>query len=201
MADRYSRLTLGIRLLQEDHKWLVMSASNEGVSVHLLDSRVVWHVSNWQKKGRNLLGEALEAIDCLCRAYQKQLRRQRYIEREYQKQLRYERNLRRVYERQLRHERNMRRAYEIRLRDERARRRAYEKRLRRQRDYYERPTAAAAETHNDALYGPRVAKLLDLAVCSDSDGEARAAFAKARALHRLAVLLPPGAQASGTVCR
>lgn len=197
MADRYSEPNLGVRLLQEDHKWLVLSGNNKGMSVHLVDSHAVWHFRNWQEEGRNLLEEALEVIDYLHRVYQKQVRRQRYVQRKYQNQLRFERNLRRAHERRLRHERNMRRAYELRLRDERARRRAYEEQLRRQRDYYDRPIEAT-ETNNHVLYGPKVAKLLDLAVCSDSDGEARAALAKARALHRLVVLSPPEAQESGT---
>lgn len=190
MANRYSGLKLDVRLLHEDHKRLVMSASNEAISVHLLVSRAVWHFRDWQEKGRSALEEALEVIDYLYRAYQRQLRRQRYMQGRYQKQLRHERNLRRAYERQLRRERNIRRAYEIRLRDERAWRRAYEKQLRRQRDYDEPPARPTMENHGDVLYGPKVAKLLDLAVCSGSDDEARAAFEKARALHRPVVLSP-----------
>jgi hypothetical protein len=92
----------------------------------------------------------------------------------------------------LRRERNMRRACEMRLRDEVGRRRAYEKQRQHHRDYYEGRVRAAAGAHAGVLYGPKVARLLDLAVCSDSDGEASAALARARALHRLVTLSGPG---------
>ena len=190
MADRYSGPKLSVRVLREDHERLTMFAANEDVGVYLLASRAMRRFRNWQEKGSKALDEALEIIDGMYCAYQNQLRRQRYIQHEYQRRLRHERNQRRMYERQLRHERSMRRIYEIRLRDERGRRHAYETQLQRQRDYYERQVRAATETPRDVLYGPKVARLLDLAVCSDSDGEARAAFAKARALHRLMALFP-----------
>jgi len=45
---------------------------------------------------------------------------------------------------------------------------------------------ATAEAHGNALYGAKVARLLNLAVCSESVGEATAALVKARALHRVA---------------
>ena len=62
-------------------------------------------------------------------------------------------------------------------------RRAYQRRLQRQRDCYERHARAATEANRDALYSPTVARLLALAVCSESDGEAKAAFTKARTLY------------------
>jgi hypothetical protein len=190
MADWYGGPRLRVRLLQEDHEWLALVAGNEDISVYVLASRAMWRFRNWQEKGSKALAEALEIIDGMYCAYQTQLRRQRYVQRKYQRQLRHERNLRRAYERRLRDERNMRRGYEIRLRDERGRRRACETQLQRERDYYERRVRAPAGTAGDVLYDAKVARLLGLAVCSDSDGEARAAFAKARALHRLGALFP-----------
>ena len=173
MADRYDGPRLRVRPLQEDHEWLAMFAANEDTSVYVLASRAMWRFRDWQGKSSKALGEALEIIDGMYCASQKQLRRQRYIQRKYQRQLRHEHNLRRAYERQLRNERYMRRGYEIRLRDERGRRRACETQLRRQRDYYERQVRASAGTPSDMLYDAKVARLLDLAVCSDSDGAQR----------------------------
>jgi hypothetical protein len=80
----------------------------------------------------------------------------------------------------------MRRAYEKQLCRERHIRREYEEQLRRQRDRYEQEEKVATQSPNGAPYDPTVAKLLTLAVSSDSDGEAKAAFEKARKLHRLA---------------
>lgn len=81
--------------------------------------------------------------------------------------------------------------------------RDHEKRLRTQRLYYERLIraerisaarrraqrgAAAPRVRGNALYSQKVAKLLALAVSSDSDGEATVALARARALHRQTAL-------------
>jgi hypothetical protein len=64
----------------------------------------------------------------------------------------------------------------------------YKRQLQRQRDRYERQARAATEANRDALYSPTVARLLAVAVCSESDGEAKAAFAKARTLYRVRAL-------------
>jgi hypothetical protein len=187
MADRYGGAELGVRLSRDDHEWLATVARKENISAPLLVSYAVWYFRYWQEKG----SKALEnIIDSMYRAYQDQARRQRHMQQEHQKQLRRERNLRRASERQLRHERNMRRVYEIRLRNERARRRAHEKQPRQERDHYGQRATAGTAAQGGLLYGPKVARLLDLAVCSDSDGEATAALAKARALRRLTASFP-----------
>jgi hypothetical protein len=160
--------------------------SPEDVSVRLLAVRAAWNVRNWQQKGGRTLDEVLDVISIIYRAYQRQLQRQGYLQRTYQRQLRHERNLRRMYQGQLRNERSRRRVYQIRLRHERSRRRECEEQWQRQRIYYQQQIGAAAKAQGNALYGAKVARLLNLAVCSASDGEATAALAKARALHRLA---------------
>jgi hypothetical protein len=76
----------------------------------------------------------------------------------------------REYEKELRRERNLRRGYETLLWAE--------------LDYDQWRLTAMAEACCHVLCSPTVAKLLALAVCSDSDYEASAAFARARALHR-----------------
>jgi hypothetical protein len=164
-----------------------MVAKQEDVSVYALLNRAVWHFRNWQERGNKILEEVLKAIDDVCCEYNKQMRRRRYFEREYKVQLWRQRNLRRKYERLLWQERNLRRKYEQQLRHERDLRRKYEKQVQRQRDYYERHRTAE-ETGHDALYELKIGKLVALALRSDSDGEAAAAFAKARQLHHVATL-------------
>lgn len=61
--------------------------------------------------------------------------------------------------------------------------REHDQELRQVRHYYERRLAAPAAAGGTPVYGARVARLLALAVSTDSEGEARAALAKARALH------------------
>ena len=187
MANRYGGPELSVRLSRGDREWLAIVARRENVSAPLLASCAVGYFRYWQEKGSKALENVIESM---YRAYQDQARRQRYMQLEYQRQLRRERNLRRAYERQLRHERNMRRVYEIRLRNERARRRADEKPPRHERDHDEQRAAAGTAAQGGLLYGPKVARLLALAVCSDSDGEATAALAKARALRRLTASFP-----------
>lgn len=138
----------------------------------------LWFRRYWEAKGRKTFEEALGIIALLWREYPKQVQRRRYFEREYQLQSRRLHNMRRAYEKQVWQERGLRRACEKQLRQGRSMRHPYESQLRCQRSYYEQ---------EEAPYGPTVAKLLALAVCSDSDGEAKAAFEKARALHRLVV--------------
>ena len=117
---------------------------------------------------------------------EKQLRDERNLRAEYEKQLRDERNLRRQSRRLhdiLRDERHLRWEQEKQLRDERNLHAEREKQLRDERDYHERQ-ARAAKWHRDVLCSHTVAKLLTLAIRSESDAEAMAAFAKARALQR-----------------
>ena len=61
--------------------------------------------------------------------------------------------------------------------------REHDQELRQVRRDYERRLARPAVAGPAPVYGARVARLLALAVSTDSDGEARAALAKARALH------------------
>jgi hypothetical protein len=97
-------------------------------------------------------------------------------------------NQRRAYQKRLWNEQDLRRACEKRLRNEQDLRRAYKRQLQRQRDRYERQARAAREANRDALYSRTVARLLAVAVCSESDGEAKAAFTKARTLYRVRTL-------------
>jgi Protein of unknown function (DUF2786) len=62
--------------------------------------------------------------------------------------------------------------------------REHDQELRQVRRYYERRLAGPAPAAPAPVYGARVAGLLALAVSTDSEGEARAALAKARALHQ-----------------
>jgi hypothetical protein len=91
----------------------------------------------------------------------------------------------------LRDERNRRWEQERQLRDERNRRIECEEHLRGgPGDNEGRARSAAA--FRDAGYAPTVAKLLALAISSESDSEALAAFTKARSLHHQGSLSYPG---------
>jgi hypothetical protein len=107
----------------------------------------------WQAN-ENIVETALTAAYFL-REYQKQIGRQRYFQSEYQMQSRRLHNQRRAYQRRLWNEQNLRRAYE--------------RQLQRQGDCYEWQARAATEADRDALYSPTVARLLALAVCSESE--------------------------------
>jgi Protein of unknown function (DUF2786) len=65
-----------------------------------------------------------------------------------------------------------------------ARGREHDQELRQLRHHYERQLAGPARAEHTPPYGAKVARLLALAVSTDSEGEATAALAKARALHR-----------------
>lgn len=184
MAGTSSAPALSVRLVREHREWLATIAEQENSSVSALLNRAVWHFRNWQEKGQVILAEVQAAIDVVGCEYEKQARRLRYFEREHRLLLRLQHNLRRAYEKQLWRERALRHAYERQLSRERALRRAYERQLQRQRGSDEWFAAAVAETGRHMLCSLKVARLLALALGSDSDGEARAAFAKARALHR-----------------
>lgn len=157
------------RLQQEDREWLAQLASREHVSVQVLVNRAIRYFRSWETYGRRAVGDAVQTIDWACGEYEAQLTRGRSVRRAYEQQLRRERGTRRAYERQLQHERDLRRACE--------------ERLRRQSRYYERRVNTDSDAQRNALYSPKVAKLLALAICSQSDSEAAAAFAKARSLH------------------
>ena len=64
--------------------------------------------------------------------------------------------------------------------------REHDQELRQMRHHFERRLAGPVRAARAPVYGARVARLLALAVSTDSDGEARAALDKARALHHLA---------------
>ena len=172
MADRSYGPPPSARLSRDDHEWITKFARQEDISVQAAVDHAVWLLRCWQTKGKNAVTQALDAIDLLCCEYQKQVQRRRYFERAYQMQSRQLHNMRRAYEKQLCRERNIRREYE--------------EQLQRQRNRYEQEEKVTVQSHNEPPYGPTVAKLLALAVCSGSDGEAKAAFEKTRKLHRLA---------------
>jgi hypothetical protein len=183
MADSNRASSLRVRLGYEDHAWLATLAYDEAVSIHALVKRAVRHFRYWQEEGETALRETLEIVSA-------ERRRRLYFEREYEvqsrrlhNQLRGERNLRARYETQLRGERRLRARYETELRRERNLRAERESQLRGERDYYERQ-ARAAEAYRNVLFSATVAKLVTLAIRSESDAEAMTAVAKARALHR-----------------
>ena len=134
----------------------------------------------WEQESQ-LRDERDRRIEC-----EKQLREERKLRLQAQRlhdMLRDERHRRWEQESQLRDERDRRIECENQLQDERNRRAESERRLRGDRDDAGRQAMAAAADH-DAPYDPTVAKLLALAIYSESGSEATAAFAKARALHR-----------------
>lgn len=169
MAGRPYAPSPSVRLPRDDHEWVTKFARQEGISVQAAVDHAVWLLRCWQTQGKNAVAEALEAIDLLHCEYQKQVQCRRYFERAYEEQSRQLHNMRRAYEKQLWQERSIRRVYE----------------KQRQRGRHEQEEKVTVESHNEASYGTTVAKLLALAVCSDSDGEAKAAFEKARRLNRL----------------
>ena len=158
MADRSYAPPPSARLARDDHEWVTKFARQEDISVQAAVDHAVWLLRWWQTKGKNAVTETLAAVDLMCCEYQKQSRQLHIMRRAYEKQLCRERNIRREYEEQ----------------------------LQRQRNRYEQEEKVTVQSHNEPPYGPTVAKLLALAVCSGSDGEAKAAFEKARKLHRLA---------------
>ena len=189
MADRNRASAPSVRLSPEDHRWLTKLAHDEDVSIRALVRRAVQHLRYWQEEGQQALHEALEIFEAERSGREDERRRRLHFQREYQLQsrrlhdmLRDERHRRWEQETQLRDERKLRIEWENQLRDERNRRAECEKQLRDERGAYGRLASAAAAS-GDAPYDPTVAKLLALAICSESDGEATAAFAKARSLH------------------
>lgn len=162
MADRYRASPLSVRLSQKDHEWLAERAQVEDVSVRALVKRAVQHFRYWQDEGEEALKQALEIFEAERSGRETERRRRLYFQREQELQSRRLHNM-------LRHERDLRTKRETQLRDE--------------RDYYERQ-AKAAGTDRNAPYRPTIAKLLTLAIRSESDAEAMTAIAKARALHR-----------------
>jgi hypothetical protein len=204
MADRYRASPLRVHLSPEDHEWLAKLAQDEDVSIPTLIKRAVQHFRYWQEEGEEALHEALEIFEAERSGHEVERQRRLYYQRDYElqsrrlhemlrderhrrweqeKQLRDERDLRAAYEDQLRDERNLRAAYEDQLRDERNLGADREAQLREERDFYERKAGAPA-TDRYVPNDPTVAKLLTLAIRSESEAEAMAAFAKVRAIHR-----------------
>jgi predicted HicB family RNase H-like nuclease len=161
MADRYRAAPLSVRLSQEDHQWLAKSAQQQDVSVRDLVERAVQHFRYWQGEGQRTFKEALEIFEAEHGNLDDERRHRQDLQRQHQLQ--------------------SRRLHDM-LRDERSRRIECEKHRRGERGDYERQAGASA-AHGDAPYDPTVAKLLALAIYSESDSEAMAAFAKARSLH------------------
>ena len=140
------------------------------------ESQAVKDFRYWQEQGREALVEMLANLEAERSVHEDERRLRRRYQRKYASKsrrldevLRDMRSLRARYESQLSDERNLRAKRENQLRDE--------------RDYYKRQ-ARAAKADRNVLHSPTVAKLLILAIRSDSDAEAMTAFAKARALHR-----------------
>jgi len=146
MADRSYAPPPSARLARDDHEWVTKFARQEDISVQAAVDHAVWLLRWWQTKGKNAVTETLAAVDLMCCEYQKQSRQLHIMRRAYEKQLCRERNIRREYEEQ----------------------------LQRQRNRYEQEEKVTVQSHNEPPYGPTVAKLLALAVCSGSDGEAKA---------------------------
>ena len=193
MADRHRASPRSVRLGYEDHEWLARLAQDEGVSIDALAKRAVRHFRHWHEEGEEALKEALKVFEAERSGREDERRRRLYFQRKYESQsrrlhdmLRDERPLRSEREKQLRDERKLRTAYEHQLRGERKLRTAYEHQLRDERKLRtERENQLRDELQAKAAgYSPTVAKLLTLAIRSESDGEAMTAVAKARALHR-----------------
>lgn len=176
MADKNRASPQSVRLSYEDHEWLAKLAQEENLSVRAMVKRAVRHFRYWQEQGQEALGETLANFESERIVHQDERRRRRYYQRKY------ELKSRRLHD-ALRDVRNLRAKYESQLGDERNLRAKREKQLRNERDFYKRQ-ARAAEADRNVLNSPTVAKLLTLAIRSDSDGEAMTALAKARALHR-----------------
>lgn len=176
MADRDRASARSVRLGYEDHEWLAKLAEDEAVSIHALAKRAVRHFRHWQEKGEQSLKEALDVFEAERSGHEEERRRRLYFQRQYELQSRRLRN-------RVRDERKLRAKYEKQLRDERKLRAERETQLRSERDYYERQ-ARAAEAARNALFSATVAKLLTLAIRSESDAEAMTAVEKARILHR-----------------
>ena len=175
MVDRHSASPLSVRLSHEDRRWLVKRAEDEDVSVPALIRLAVQQFRYWHEGGEEALNEALEMFEAERRGQEDERRRRLYFQRQYGLQSR-------RFHDMLRDERHLRWSQEKQLPDERNLRAKREKQLRDDCDYHERQ-ARAAEAYRNDPYGPTVAKLLTLAIRSESDAEAMAAFAKARALH------------------
>ena len=175
MAHRHRASPRSVRLGYEDHEWLSKLAQDEAVSIHALAKRAVRHFRHWQEKGEEALKEALDIFEAERSGHEEE-RRRLYFQRAYELQSRRLHTLRRD-------ERNLRAKYENQLRGERSRRAKRENQLRSERDYYARQ-ARAAEAARNVLFSATVAKLLTLAIRSESDAEAMTAVEKARVLHR-----------------
>jgi hypothetical protein len=140
-----------------------------------LAEQAVQHFRYWQEEGAEALEEALEIFEAERSNADDERRQRQDSQREYQSQSRRRHDM-------LRDERHRRWEQESQLRDERNRRIEYEKQLRGDHGDYEQQARAEA-AYRSAPYDPTVAKLLGLAIYSESDSEAMAAFAKARSLH------------------
>lgn len=176
MADRYRDSPWSVRLSHVDHEWLAKFAHDENVSIRAVVKRAVKDFRYWQEQGQEALTETLANFEAERSAHKEERR----LRRQYQRK--YESKSRRLHE-VLRDMRNLRAKYESQLDDERNLRAKLESQLLDERDYHERQ-ARAAKAARDVPYSSTVAKLLTLAIRSDSDTEAMTAFAKARALNR-----------------
>lgn len=176
MAGRYRSSPRSVRLSYDDHEWLAKLAQDENVSIRAVVKRAVKDFRYWQEQGQEALIETLANFEAERSVHKEERRLRRHYQRKYESKsrrlhdvLRDMRNLRAKYESQLDDERNLRAKLESQLRDE--------------RDDHDRQ-AREAEADRNVRSSPTVAKLLTLAIRSDSDAEAMTAFAKARALHR-----------------
>jgi len=201
MADSHRACSMRVHFGYEDHEWLSELAQDEAVSMHALVKRAVRHFRHWHEEGEKALEDALEIFEAERSGREDERRRRLYFQREYELQsrrlhhqlrnernlrakveyqLRNERNLRAEREKQLHDERNLRAKVEYQLRNERNLRAEREKQLHDEHEHHERLARACS----NLPFSPTVARLLTLAVRSDSDAEAMTAVGKARALHR-----------------
>jgi hypothetical protein len=178
MADIDRASPQSVRLSYDDHEWLAKLAQEENLSIRAMVKRAVRHFRYWQEEGQEALEGTLANFEFERSVYQEERQRRRYYQRKY------ELKSRRLHD-ALRDMRDLRAKHESQLSDERNLRAKREKQLCDERDFYKRQ-ARAAEADRKVLSSPTVAKLLTLAIRSDSDGEAMTALAKARALHRKA---------------
>ena len=173
MADSHRACSMRVHFGYEDHEWLSELAQDEAVSMHALVKRAVRHFRHWHEEGEKALEDALEIFEAERSGREDERRRRLYFQREYELQSR------RLHH-QLRNERNLRAKVEYQLRNERNLRAEREKQLHDEHEHHERLARACS----NLPFSPTVARLLTLAVRSDSDAEAMTAVGKARALHR-----------------
>jgi hypothetical protein len=167
---------LSIRLPQEDLKWLARFTRREGISTQALVNHAIRLFRDWEENRRTTSRQVLELVDLVSIEYENQVRQRKYFERAYRLQSRRLHATRRKYQQLLWQERNLRRRQQ--------------RQVRAQQNSTSQAAAAGSNAYRDALQSPTIAKLLSLAMSSESNNEAAAAFAKARVLYCKRVRVP-----------